>query len=65
MGERGLIVVKSEEIVAYEASDLGSLDEVGVASVDDYISSNTCLLRVCSSLPAVVDPRQANKGLPT
>ena len=63
MGERPVLVVRSERLQAYEVGELGSLEEVGVVSVGDYLSSHTCVLRVSSSLPAVVSTPQATPGV--
>ena len=63
VGDRVIVLVQSVGLVAFEARDLSCIEEVGVAPVGDYLSSNTCLLRVTSSLPAVVDSQQPTPGV--
>jgi hypothetical protein len=61
VGEKPLVIVQSERLSGYRLGELGSLEEVGVAPVVDYLTTNTCLLRVSSSLPAIADPRQTTQ----
>ena len=63
VGERPVVVVQSESLLGYQVGELGSLEEVGVASVKDYLTSHTSLLRVSSSLPAVINTQQTTPGV--
>lgn len=50
-----VLVVQSDHLAVYEVGELGSMVEVEYAPVEDYISTNTSILRVSSSLPALVN----------
>lgn len=57
------MVVPSDVMRVYEVGVAMSLEEVEVSAVGDYLSSHTLLLRVSSSLPALVDPHNTTQGM--
>ena len=57
-----IVVVLSHDIHAYEVAGNVSLQEVDVAPVANYLTANTHLLRVTSSLPAFTSLQQPSLG---
>lgn len=58
-----VVVVKSNDVIVYLVTDFTTFQEVGVAPVGDYLSSHTHLLRVTSSLQAIVNLNKPTIGI--